>query len=313
MSTIDPTTDLLPDEQALLDGKTITPPGTTTDEHDATQGAAGTDTGTESDDTAALDAEALAAIAAKGERPADEGTPAATADDTSAAPAAPAPPTYVVDDPAKFEETRQALLTKKAEAMKGLMDGTIEVDAFMQVDAEVTAGLQELTKNATLHEANLQQERTRQQSALSEIAADGTKHGIDYTDPGLAALFDTKMRTLAATPEMAGKSASDIYRATHTEVLKLFGKTAAAPAPAPAPTPAAAATPAPAPAPKPQIPPTLGQMPNAAPVDIGNDLTNTIMSMDNPDEAEAMMARMPAAQRTSVLRATMPTTPNRRH
>lgn len=300
-----PDTDLLPEEQALLDGKTLDSSGNIADPaDDGEQTAAGE-----------LNAEALAAIAAKA-----DGQPAGTNEgEQEAAPAAeqqPAAPAYNVADPTKFDETRQALLAKRAEAMKGLMEGTIEPDAFAQVDTEVMQGLEQLTINRTLHEANVQAEQQRMQAALSAVMADGAAKGIDYAnDVGLQALFDAKLRTVAATDEMKGKSAAEVYQATHAEVLRMFGKVGAAPAPAPAasgkaaPAPAAAA---PAPAPKPQIPPTLGMMPAAASVDVGNDLTSTILSMDDPDQAEAMLRGMNASQRTAALRATMPTTPLRR-
>lgn len=298
MSKIDPHTDLLPDEQALLDGKTIeaTAPGT--------QQAADDDTGDEG-----LDAAALAAIANKG----TEAEPPAPDEGAIEAPApAPAPSRLDAGDPATFDATRTELLAKKADAMKQLIEGVMEPDEFAKIDGEVTLGLEQLTKNITLHDMNEQAERQRQTDTLAAIRDSATKVGIDYADAGIAALFDAKLRTVATQPDMQGRSASDIYQATHKEVLKLFGKDVAlAPTPAPAPAPAVAT--APAPAPKPTIPPTLGAMPNAAPVNVGQDLTNTIMSMDNPDEAEAMMSRMPANQRESVLRATMPATANRRH
>lgn len=310
MPPIDPHDDLLPEEKALLEGRAI-------DSEPPAAEPAAAPPADDGEALAALSAEALAAIAAKAEAPAEAPAPteaaATPAEAPAEPPAAPAPPSYNVADPAKFDETRQALLTKKAEAMKGLMDGTIEVDAFMAVDNEVTQGLQDLTKNVTLHEANVQAEANRQRSVLDSIRADAAKVGIDYSDPDVGGLFDSKMRTIAAAPENAGKSVDEIFALTNTAVLKLFGKGgAAAPPPAPTPAPTAAAPTPAAPAPKPTIPPTLGLMPNAAPVDVGQDLTNTIMAMDDPDQAEAMMAKMPAAQRQSALRATLPNTPQRR-
>lgn len=296
MSKIDPHTDLLPDEQALLDGKTIEAPAP------GTQQAADDDTGDES-----LDAAALAAIANKG----TETDPPAPAEGAIEAPApAPVPSRLDAGDPATFDATRTELLAKKADAMKQLIEGIMEPDEFAKIDGEVTLGLEQLTKNITLHDMNMQAETKRQTDTLAAIRDSATKVGIDYADAGIAALFDAKLRTVATQPDMQGKSASELYQATHKEVLKLFGKDVAA-TPAPAPAPAAAA--APTPAPKPTIPPTLGAMPNAAPVNVGQDLTNTIMSMDNPDDAEAMMSRMPPSQRESVLRATMPATASRRH
>lgn len=303
MTTVNPDTDLLPDEQALLDGKTISvnPP----DE------SGGTDDG-------ALSAEALAAIAAKGVDEAATPAPppveaaATPAEAPAEPPAAPVPPAYNVADPTKFDETRQALLTKKAEAMKGLMDGTLEVDAFMAVDNEVTQGLQDLTKNVTLHEANLQAETNRQRAVLDTIRADAAKVGIDYNDPDVGGLFDSKMRTIAAAHENVGKSVDDIFALTNAAVLKLFGKTPGA-APAPTPAPAAAPTaaaPVPAPAPRPQIPPTLGVLPSAAAPAVSNGLLETLSGIEDPDAAEAMLANMPAHQREQTLRATIP---SRRH
>ncbi len=307
--TIDPNTELLPEEQALLDGKTLDATGNIVESADD-------DTST---DDAGLSADALAAIAAKGETPTADTTTTEElpADDTTAAAPAPAAQAYNVADPAKFDETRTALLTKRAEALKQFVDeGTMNSDEFAAIDAEVMSGLEQLTINRTLHEANVQAEQNRMQAALATIMADGAAKGVDYAaDPALQALFDTKMRTLAASDAMQGKGAAEIYQATHAEVLRMFGKAGApapSPAPAPAGTPAAAAPAAPAPAPKPAIPPTLGQMPNAAPVDIGNDLTTTLMGMDDPDQAEAMMARMSPAQRQAALRATVGTQPLRR-
>ena len=53
------------------------------------------------------------------------------------------------------------------------------------------------------------------------------------------------------------------------------------------------------------IPPTLGGMPQASANPVSNDAATAIVSMDDPDQAEAALASMPAAQRTELLRATI--------
>ena len=136
MPKIDPHTDLLPDEQALLDGKAIGADDDTgsTDVDDAAQSAAAAAAasdadpdleteGTEVKDPPAAPAADAAdpAAAAAADKPADEPAKDAKPEDLFQG--------YDVTDPSKFDEARDALIEKKATEFQKLMDGEIRLGA----------------------------------------------------------------------------------------------------------------------------------------------------------------------------------------
>lgn len=262
---------------------------------------------------------AAPAPAAEAPDPAAEAAPApATVAEEGAAPApaeaSPAPepapqpapaPHYNVPDPAKIAEQLAEVDQKQAEAFKKLMDGETSQEDYEKTSRELRAQERKLVSAQTLHEANVQAEAANQRTVYENIAKQAAAQGVNYaTDPKAQAQFDACMNIEANDPANADKSFAELASLAHEGVLGMRGISKAPVLPA---LSEATAKPAPAPAPKPQIPQTLGSVPAAAATPVGSDLMSQLGSMDDADAAEEMMARMPAAQRTGLLRSTLPT------
>jgi hypothetical protein len=262
---------------------------------------------------------AAAPAAAEGEPAA---APAAPVEAPAAAPAEPDPveaedegakpfvPEFNAKGPENYAEAKKAIRDEKAGLRTKWSSGDLSDDEFAAQEAALDDRLEALqTEHATaqaLATANQQIQAQLQRQTLMTIANDAKKAGIDYADPGLAAMYDAKMKQVSAEAEFTGKDFADIAQEAHTRVMALFGKTPGAAAPAPAAGPSAAPA-APAPAPKPVIPQTLSNLPSAAQTNIGQDIAAQLASIDDPDVREAKLASMPVAQRQALLRSTMPT------
>jgi pyruvate dehydrogenase E2 component (dihydrolipoamide acetyltransferase) len=276
------------------------------------------------------------ATAAPAPEPADEaaaGPAAADAEgEPAAAPAAPADapaaasdaeeaegtdepkqfvPEFNAKGPENYADAKKAIRDDKTALRAKWSSGDLSDDEFAAQEAVLDDKLEAMqTEFATaqaLATANQQIQAQLQRQTLMTIANDAKRAGIDYADPGLAAMYDAKMKQVSAEADFAGTDFAEVAQEAHARVMALFGKTpgAAGPAPAPAAGPAAAPA-APAPAPKPQIPQTLSNLPAAAQTNIGQDIAAQLASIDDPDVREAKLASMPVAQRQALLRSTMP-------
>ena len=259
--------------------------------------AAGSDADDETDDagTAAADtkdapadgaddgdltAEALAAIAA------DE--PAATA--------APAAPRYRAGDPAAFKAQRTELTTEKAKALKDLMEGVIEPDAYSAIVDAVDDKLDALTVQRTLHEANVQTEQQTQATVLDGIMKAAKGQGVDYADPKVAKQFDTAMAMLAEEGDTRNyaQQAADAHKA----VMAIRGVKAAEPTAAE--KAAAAAALAAKPRENGKGPMTLRNVPAAAVANTGGGWMEQLAALSG-QEYEAAYSKLTAAQRAQML------------
>lgn len=288
--------DLLPEERALMNGTAAE--DEPQDEPDAVA-AAGVE-----------DEAAEGAAEPASTEPAAEAKPDAEAE-TEAAAAEPAKPAveasqaYEVADTKAIADQRKTLRAEKAGIEAKWASGELSDEdraaKIGELDDQLDTLLIEQTRAETLREANAQRAMQDQVSALKRIAATAKGQGIDYADDGMGAMYDAKLRAVAADPAFAGKAFEDVAAEAHARVLKAIGRDPAAPTPTPTPAP----TPAKRESPRANIPPTLGAMPAAAAQPVGDELAAQIDAITDPDELERRWAALPASKRTSMLRSTV--------
>lgn len=170
-----------------------------------------------------------------------------------------APQTYRADMPTDLAAKRAELLGSKAEAMKQLMDGVIDAEAYGAEESRISEELEAITlaraRAETLAEVNRQTAEGYQGNVINALVA-RTKAEIDYvSDTDAQQTFDRALRLVASEPDAAGKDFAQIADEAHRMVLARRGVAPAAPSTtgraAPDRTP-----------PKPPI--TLGGLPTAA-------------------------------------------------
>ena len=160
-----------------------------------------------------LDADALAAIAG---------------DDEPQAQPQPVAPQYQAKVPEDYATQRKTLLTEKATAMKQLMEGEIDPDAFAEIDMRVSNQLEELTtqriRAETLIEANTQAQFSQQQNEIKRLIA-AAKPDLDYTaNPVAQKQFDLALDMLRTDPANASKPYGTLVDEAHKAVMALRGK-----------------------------------------------------------------------------------------
>lgn len=197
--------------------------------------------------------------------------------------------------PEDYKARRTELLATKAKAMKDLMDGTIDADAFAEIDAQVSTDLEDLTaqriRAETLIEANTQTQQAYQQREIQKLIA-RTKAEVDYTaDPKAAKQFDTAMALLASDPDNASKEFSDLIQDAHKMVASMRGVTVAKttdkqPPPERKPTEAA--------------PVTLRSLPTASTPNSNGNIVDQLARLKGADYEKAF-ARLSPAERRSLL------------
>lgn len=291
--------DLLPDERALLEQEAT---------GDAPAPAAAPAPADADVDTAAAPAPAADAPAPA---PAPEGEAAAPApapaveSEGGETDAAPQRPTYDTGEARDFDKERGEVRTEKAALHKKWSDGELSDDDYntqaAALDDKLDALLTEKVQAQTIDNLNRQAAIQSQQQVLAGIMkASKAANELDYTDAKTATAFDKMLGAVMADPENGGKSFAELAQAAHDGLCAVRGvkrAAAAAPAPAAAPTPAQPTMR--------NIPATLGGMPSASNVPVSNDAASSIVGMDDPDQAEAALAAMPAAQRSELLRSTI--------
>ncbi len=170
---------------------------------------------------AAADATAAEAVQA-------EADPAPAAASTEAAiPEAAELPTYKAEVPQDYKAQRAELMKAKADAMKKLMDGEIDAEAYAAEDARVSEALEDLAaariRAETLQEANAQSQQAYQARAIQRLIAN-TKSEVDYAaDLNAQKQFDTSLQVLAAQPDNAGKDFADLIEDAHKMVKAMRG------------------------------------------------------------------------------------------
>lgn len=316
--------DLLPDERALLEGKTPSqdePTAATAAESAeepsgeavAAAPAQAEDESTEGEKTAeaangeeALDVEALSAVAADGND---------------------ADPELLQSPDADFKAERAKIVDKEADIDRRWSDGTLTDEEraaeLAKVRDERDALLRQEVRAETIADLNRQAIKRAQDRKLDALRADGKERGIDYSGEEHAGAFDAAMSALRTQKANAKLSFNQLADKAHAMVLAMNGVSltakagettaedakaeqavAAAPAPAPAPAPAR-------PDPRKAVPPTLTGMPVAASAPVGNDFLTSLAGIDDPDAAEAALAALPKPQREAIMRSTITTTARR--
>ena len=136
-------------------------------------------------------------------------------------------PTYQTELPADYQAQRSVLLKEKSLAMKKLIDGELDLDAFSVIESRVSNALEDLTaqriRSETLSEANVQNQQAMQKSEIRRLIA-RAKADVDYSkDTKAQKSFDVALRTLQADPDNAALEFGDLVDEAHRVVLALRG------------------------------------------------------------------------------------------
>lgn len=262
---------------------------TTTD--DAPAGEAGTP-----EEQAA--AEAAAAAAAK----TDDLDPLDLADIANP-PAGEQPTRYDAAVPTDYKEQRTKLLGEKATAMKQLMDGEIEAEAYAAIEDRITGQLDDLTaqriRAETLQEANVQNQATYNAREVKKLIA-RTKDEINYqTDSAAPKEFDRALGLLLADPENAGRDYAEVLNDAHRMVMAMRGLKAK-PAPAVVDPDAAKAAADANRKPGGPAPTTLRNLPSASVSNTGGGVIEQMAHLKGP-EYQAAFAKLTPQQRATLL------------
>lgn len=220
-------------------------------------------------------------------------------DEPTSAPAAQLPQYSVGSN--DYTAKAAELAAKKAAALKQLMDGEIDADAYAAVDTEVATLQADLIRDRTLAEANRQHAEATQRAQLNELQGhiralmkESTGTAIDYAkDAAAQALFDNSLKLVGSDPANASMTAKEAVAAAH-RMVKAYRGIVDAPAKAGAP-----AAPAPAPVAR-AVPPSLGGVPAAAPNNVSSDLRAQFNQLSGED-AEDFLARLPKPQRQALM------------
>ena len=136
-------------------------------------------------------------------------------------------PTYQTELPADYQAQRSVLLKEKSLAMKKLIDGELDLDAFSVIESRVSNALEDLTaqriRSETLSEANVQNQQAMQKSEIRRLIA-RAKADVDYSkDTKAQKSFDVALRTLQSDPDNAALEFGDLVDEAHRVVLALRG------------------------------------------------------------------------------------------
>lgn len=199
-------------------------------------------------------------------------------------------PTYKAELPSDYKTQRAELMKAKADAMKQLMDGEIDADAYAAEDARVSEALEDLAaariRAETLQEANAQSQQAYQARAIQRLIANA-KAEVDYAaDATAQKQFDTSLQVLAAQPDNAGKDFADLIEDAHKMVKAMRGI-------APQAKPAAERKPAG------DAPVTLRSLPSASTPNTGG-VIEQIARLKGP-AYEAAYAKLTPAQQAALL------------
>lgn len=199
-------------------------------------------------------------------------------------------PTYKAELPSDYKAQRAELMKAKADAMKQLMDGEIDAEAYAAEDARVSEALEDLAaariRAETLQEANAQSQQAYQARAIQRLIANA-KAEVDYAaDATAQKQFDTSLQVLAAQPDNAGKDFADLIEDAHKMVKAMRGI-------APQAKPAAERKPAG------DAPVTLRSLPSASTPNTGG-VIEQIARLKGP-AYEAAYAKLTPAQQAALL------------
>ena len=233
------------------------------------------------------EAEQAAADAPAPEEEQAEADPAPAAARTEAAEL----PTYKAEVPQDYKAQRSELMKAKADAMKKLMDGEIDAEAFAAEDMRVAEALEDLAaariRAETLQEANAQSQQAYQARAIQRLIANA-KSEVDYAaDATAQKQFDTSLQVLAAQPDNTGKDFADLIEDAHKMVKAMRGIAQAPKQPAADRRPAG------------DVPVTLRSLPSASTPNTGG-VIEQIGRLKGP-AYEAAYAKLTPAQQAALL------------
>jgi hypothetical protein len=206
--------------------------------------------------------------------------------------------------PEDYKGQRAKLLTEKAAAMKKLMDGELEPEAYAAEDTRISDALDDLTaqriRAETLQQANVQTQAAYQTREINKLIA-RTKTEVDYAgDPTAPKQFDKAIALVMGDPENAGRDFAELADEAHRMVAAMRGVKTKTPAPPPAPaakTPAAA-PPARTPDGKPPV--TLRDVPAASLPNTGGGVVEQMATLTG-QAYEAAFAKLSPQQRRQLL------------
>jgi hypothetical protein len=231
----------------------------------------------------------------------------AAADATAESEPQPFVPQFDGSAPADYEQQRKAIREEKAQLRAKWSSGELSDDEWAQqeiaIDDRYEALREQYLVAQALDKANKQIQEQQQRETLQNLANVAKRAGVDYADPGIAALFDNRLNAVAAEDGFKGKPFAEIAAEANKRVLSLFGKAAAAPAQQTQQPGAKTGT---KPSMRDTIPQTLANLPAAAAPQTGSDIDDQLAAIDDPDVLEARWAAMPASQRSAMLRSTLP-------
>lgn len=172
-------------------------------------------------------------------------------------------------------------------------------EKLQEIDDQREALLAAKVKAETLAEINAQRvaqaqarEESEWNSAAAALAGDPkVKALVDYTmDASAVEQFDLALAAVAKSPSAKGLTKPELVAKAHAAVLAMRGiemPKQSAQAPKQAPT-------------RRDVPMTLGGLPQAARVEVGDDLEARFAKMSGP-EAETFLASLPAAQQNKLM------------
>lgn len=247
---------------------------TTTAGADAAAAAAAADATTAAKPGAddALDAEALAAVAA---------------DDD--------PPESLEVSAKDFKAERQRIADAEDAVeqkwTKGELSDDDRVRELRKLRDETGDLIREETQAQTLADVNRQNAVRYQAKVLRSLAADSKAAGqLDYSDAKVGSAYDAMLGAVSSDPENAGKNFNQLARLAHDALCAARGvKGAAAASPAPAPAAATAKRAAPPPPPV-----TLRTLPSASTPNTGGDALEALGNLKGQDYQDAFNNLSPA-------------------
>lgn len=206
-----------------------------------------------------------------------------------------APQSYTTNAPADYKAQRAALLAERSAALKKMLDGEIEAEAYTETEMRVSDALEELTaqriRAETLQEANAQSQQAYQQRVVQRLVVK-TKAEVDYAaDESARTQFDTALQVVAAQPANRGKDFADLIEDAHAVVKAMRGVMPGKPASAPSPATRANTAG--------QPPVTLRSLPSASQPNTGS-VVDQISRLKGP-AYEAAFNKLTSAQKASLL------------
>lgn len=229
-------------------------------------------------DDAALNAEALAAVAA------DDADPE---------------PVQLATDTTDFKAERQKLEEKEdgieAKWAAGELSDAERATQLRDLRKQQNDLTRQETRAETIAELNRQQLQAYQSRVLLAIATQSKAAGqLDYTDAKVGAAFDHMLHAVSADPGNEGKSFKELASLAHDALCATRGVKTTKEAASPAPAPAAA------PRKPPQAPVTLRSLPAASTPNTGGNAVDALGSLKGQDYQEAF-SRLTPAQKAALL------------